>query len=84
MLGVMRGPADVAITDYNTYEYCGKKTISWCHMREKQVCDTHRYFTQGVRIEVVLNPVTQSVTGRTLRKLNTCDFNVPYTGGSND
>jgi beta-lactamase superfamily II metal-dependent hydrolase len=27
--------------------YCGSKAVGWCHMRNKYVCEEHRYFTQG-------------------------------------
>ena len=28
-------------------EYCGEPAVGWCHMRNKYVCETHRFFTQG-------------------------------------
>lgn len=26
---------------------CGRPAVGWCHMRKIQVCEKHRYFTQG-------------------------------------
>ena len=46
-LGVMRKPAGIDVVDYEVCEYCGRKAIGHCHMRDKYVCQTHRYFTQG-------------------------------------
>lgn len=28
-------------------EDCGEPAVGWCHMRDKYVCEEHRYFTQG-------------------------------------
>jgi hypothetical protein len=28
-------------------DYCGRPSVGWCHMRNKQVCETHRFFTEG-------------------------------------
>lgn len=47
LLDKMRRPNGVTITDRNVCEYCGKEAYGWCHMREKYVCEDHRYFTQG-------------------------------------
>jgi len=45
-VGVMRSPNGVNVIDRTVCEYCGKEAVGWCHMREKDVCEEHRYFTQ--------------------------------------
>jgi hypothetical protein len=45
--GQMKPVKGVRAPSFQACEYCGAKAIGWCHMRNKHVCDTHRYFTEG-------------------------------------
>ena len=45
-LGTIRRPADAEVVVRNLCEYCGRDSVGYCHMRNKYVCDDHRYFTR--------------------------------------
>ena len=46
-VGIIRSPNGVNVIDRTVCEYCGKDAVGWCTIREKDVCEEHRYFTQG-------------------------------------